>query len=152
VTAPHTLDPLALVGRWDFTRTIDDRLAGAQSTVVGHTDLVAESDEHVRWHEEGILYSDGRELEVFRNLHVVLRDGAWIVTFEDGRFFHPWAPGEQVEHPCGADVYVGRITAVESDAPASTVVRWTVQWKVSGPHKDYTMTTFLTAPAAGSAR
>lgn len=148
VIDPHALDPLSLVGRWDFSRTIDDRLTGTQSTVVGHTDLVAESAERVRWHEEGILYTDDRELEVFRNLYVVLQDGSWNVTFEDGRYFHPWVPGENVEHPCGADMYVGRISAVESGSDARAVARWTVQWKVSGPRKDYTMTTVLTAPGA----
>lgn len=109
----------------------------------GHIELTAEDDAKIRWHESGVLVTGGRELPVYRTLWVVRREGRWIVTFEDGRFFHPWTTGEQVEHPCGADVYLGRID-VEQDASGGRIPRWTVQWTVSGPAKDYTMSTVLT--------
>lgn len=151
MTDPHPPDPTSLLGRWDFTRTIDDRRTGIRSTVVGHTDLGAESDTHIRWHEEGVLRTAGRELDVYRTLHIVLRDGSWIVTFDDGRFFHPWSPGAPVEHPCGADRYRGRIDTVrETTCPTAPVESWTVQWTVTGPHKDYTATTVLTARRSGA--
>lgn len=121
---------------------IDDRLAGARSTVTGRTELVAESDDRVRWHETGVLVTGGHELPVYRTLLIVVQDGSWVVTFEDGRYFHPWTPGEQVEHPCGRDTYLGHVD-VRSTA-ANTVDEWTIRWDVTGPAKDYTMTTVLT--------
>ena len=71
------------------------------------------------------------------------RSDAWFVIFDDGRDFHPWVTGERVEHPCGADLYRGRI---DVDA---TGRRWTVEWDVTGPTKDYTLSSVLTRPSAG---
>lgn len=110
----------------------------------GHVELTAEGDEKIRWHESGVLVTGGKELPVYRTLWIVLRDGRWIVTFEDGRFFHPWTTGELVEHPCGADFYVGRIDVEPGTGAGSRPSIWTVQWTVTGPSKDYTMITELT--------
>ena len=60
----------------------------------------------------------------------------WWMRFDDGRDFHPWTPGEQVVHPCAPDTYCGVV--------AGSPERWTVQWDVTGPRKDYTMRTVLT--------
>lgn len=137
-TAPD-LDPLALLGTWHLDRVIVDRAADERSTVVGSTTLAEEGDGRVRWTEAGTLSRRGLELEVSRTLWVVPRDGGWFVTFEDGREFHPWAPGVPVEHVCSPDLYVGTVDRTSAD-------RWTVEWQVSGPHKDYTMTSVLTRP------
>lgn len=137
-------DPLSLTGTWAFSRVIDDRLTGTRSTVTGRTELVAENEHRVRWHETGTLVTGGQELPVYRTLLIVIQDGSWVVTFEDGRYFHPWAPGEQVEHPCGADLYVGHVEV--GHAGPDSVDGWTVRWDVSGPAKDYTMTTVLSPP------
>ncbi|HLT62528.1 MAG TPA: DUF6314 family protein, partial [Microlunatus sp.] len=51
---------------------------------------------------------------------------------------HPWLPGRPVRHPCGADLYSGRIDAARTDPLRDA---WTVHWVVTGPNKDYTMTT-----------
>lgn len=77
------------------------------------------------------------EIPVNRTLFVELRDEGWFVTFDDGRDFHPWEPGEEVVHPCAADTYVGRIELVDPGT-------WTVEWHVTGPAKDYTMASRLT--------
>ena len=68
-------------------------------------------------------------------LERVDRDG-WWVRFEDGTDFHPWSPGETVTHPCSPDTYVGLV-----DGAGDT---WAIRWDVTGPSKDYTMTTELT--------
>ncbi|AWB93090.1 hypothetical protein C3E78_13225 [Aeromicrobium chenweiae] len=120
-----------------MARTIDDRLKSERSTVEGTTDLALEADGRVRWSEQGTLRTGELVLPVSRVLFVELRDGAWFVTFEDGRDFHPWAPGDEVVHPCAPDTYVGRVEVVDPD-------RWDVRWDVTGPAKDYTMTTVLT--------
>lgn len=129
-------DPRELAGRWRFDRDIEDRL-GPLRHVTGSTELVAEDDGRVRWSESGTMTWDGGETSVFRHLFVEERPDGWWVTFEDGRDFHPWSVGQSVVHPCGADTYEGRIQVESPDA-------WTVVWVVSGPAKDYTMTTRLT--------
>lgn len=82
---------------------------------------------------------------MYRTLKIVRRGDEWIVTFDDGRYFHPWSPGEQVKHPCGADLYTGRIDIERAHDPrARPVMRWTTTWTVTGPSKNYTMTTIFT--------
>ena len=129
-------DPLVLLGSWSFERVIDDRL-GPTRQVAGTTELTRQDDGRVRWSETGTMTWDGGATEVFRTLFVEARDDGWWVTFDDGRDFHPWSIDQQVVHPCGADTYTGRITMDEPQA-------WTIVWTVSGPAKDYTMTTRLT--------
>lgn len=133
-------DPRDLAGTWRFDRDVEDRL-GPTRRVHGTTTIVVEDAGRVRWNETGTMTWDGGETPVFRNLVVKRRPGGWWVTFEDGSDFHPWSVGEQVVHPCGADTYEGRIEVDSDDA-------WTVVWVVSGPAKDYTMTTRLTRAAA----
>ena len=78
----------------------------------------------------------GHSVPVSRTLHVVLEDDGWFVRFEDGRPFHPWAIGHQVDHPCAPDRYRGLIEVVRQ--PGRT---WTVTWDAIGPEKDYRMVT-----------
>ena len=141
MTSQPALEPTELLGAWTLMRTIDDRHAGEQATVDGSTELVQQDDGRIRWSERGTLHRDAGDIPVSRVLFVEPRDTGWWVTFDDGRDFHPWTPGDEVVHPCVADTYVGRIDADGAD-------RWTVRWRVSGPAKDYTMTTTLTRHAA----
>lgn len=134
-----TVDPTDLLGHWHLDRTIDDRVGPARH-VMADTWLTAEPDGRVRWHEDGTMTWSGGSTSVSRTLFVELRDEGWWVTFEDGRDFHPWAVGEPVVHPCGADTYHGHVTVEGPDA-------WSVQWVVSGPAKDYTMTSRLSRQA-----
>jgi hypothetical protein len=141
VTEEAVLDPLSLLGTWTMARTIDDRQAGERSTVDGTTELEMQGDGRVRWTERGTFRRPAGDIPVSRVLFVEPRETGWFVTFDDGRDFHPWAPGDEVVHPCVADTYTGRI---EPHGPA----RWTVRWDVTGPAKDYTMITELTRHAA----
>jgi hypothetical protein len=141
MSSRRVLEPTALVGAWTMARTIDDRHAGEQATVDGTSELSLLDDGRIRWAERGTLHRDAGDIPVSRVLFVEARDTGWWVTFDDGRDFHPWAPGDEVVHPCAPDTYVGRIDADGTD-------RWTVEWRVSGPAKDYTMTTTLTRHAA----
>ncbi len=140
--------PLDLLGSWRLERIIEDRLADAELRVVGTTVLHPADErakERVRWHEQGLLTRTdgaGSPCEVHRTLYVVPPDeaapaGPWWVRFDDGRPFHPWSPGLEVEHPCGHDLYRG---LVEVDGPDA----WRVTWHCTGPAKDYTMRSRLT--------
>lgn len=131
------LDPLELVGTWALFRRIVDRKLDERSTVDGTTVLALQADGRVRWAESGVLTRRGTDVPVTRVLFVEQRPGGWFVTFEDGRDFHPWAPSTRVEHDCAPDLYVGTLDRLDDD-------RWSVVWEVTGPGKDYTMTSVLT--------
>jgi uncharacterized protein DUF6314 len=139
----HALsDPVALLGDWSFSRTIDDRLTGRQSLIDGLLSLTALSQDRIRWEEQGSWHQPDGDVDVRRGLWLIRDEEtrAWWVRFEDERDFHPWTPGEPVVHPCGADTYRGLVQG--------TPGRWTVEWDVTGPAKDYLMTTVLSACAA----
>lgn len=127
------VSPVDLLGTWELRRVVDDRLAGRRRDVRGTAVLELESPDRVRWSETGTMSWDGREVAVERTLFVVRASDAWFVEFSDGRPFHPWAVGRRVEHPCAPDHYVGLIELVEDG--------WTVEWRATGPEKDYVMTT-----------
>jgi hypothetical protein len=130
-------DPATLLGTWTLSRVIDDRLVGAQSRVEGQLVLTEVSPGRVRWAESGTWHQPAGDVDVRRDLWLERADGdGWWVRFEDGTDFHPWSPGEPVTHPCSPDTYVGLVDGVED--------RWVVRWDVTGPRKDYTMTTELT--------
>jgi hypothetical protein len=130
-----TTEPTDLLGAWVLDREVDDRLAGERRRVEGTALLDRLSDDHVRWSEQGVMRWPGHEVPVSRELDVRLADGAWVVHFADGRVFHPWLVGEQIDHPCAPDHYRGRVE-VAPDRSA-----WTVVWHSTGPAKDYVLTT-----------
>ena len=132
------MSPTDLVGAWSLERTVDDRLGVEQLTVSGSLVLTADGPDRVAWHESGRLSRPGRpDVAVTRSLLVVRRE-AWWVLFDHGGDFHPWSPGEWVDHPCGADHYRG---LVDLDGLPGW---WQVTWQVAGPAKDYTMNSRLT--------
>lgn len=130
-------DPRTLLGSWQLTRVIDDRLTGEQSRVDGTLRLSEVSPGRVRWDEQGHWHQAGGDITVSRSLWLVRSEETadWWVRFEDGRDFHPWRPGEPVVHPCAPDTYRGVVSG--------TPHRWTVEWDVTGPAKDYSMSTEL---------
>jgi len=142
--AHGTEDPRALLGDWVFDRVVTDHLAAETITVRGTTSFELVDPDRVHWTEQGTMRRAGGEVEVSRELFVVRRDDGWVVTFSDGRDFHPWVPDRRVEHLCGADTYRGLAdfgAGTREDPPGE---RWTLTWWVSGPHKDYEMVTRLT--------
>lgn len=139
--------PLALLGRWRLERVVEDRLADQTWHVTGECRLEQESDLQVRWQETGVLERPGAAPSTVARTLLVVRDdvGApWRVTFDDGRPFHPWTLGAEVDHPCAADHYRGLVDVVDAD-------RWEVTWEVRGPAKDHTITTTYAACSADAA-
>ena len=132
-------EPTDLLGTWDLSRVVDDRLSGVPREVHGTATLELETPDRVRWREEGTMTWDGHSVPVSRTLYVDRGSddgGGWFVHFEDGRPFHPWDVGVRVDHPCSPDHYEGLI-----ETEGDPVVRWTVEWRAVGPEKDYVMTT-----------
>jgi hypothetical protein len=141
IAAAHPLaDPRALVGEWRLEREVRDRLASRAGTLQGRLALRPAADGAIEWEERGTLRWDGRDLAVWRRYRILPLGDGWEVAFADGRPFHPWCPGESVEHLCGSDRYVGRV--------GGTPETWGVLWRVVGPGKDQVLRSRLT-PAPG---
>jgi hypothetical protein len=141
------VDPLRLVGTWDFRREVQDHRDGSAYTARGEATFGAEDDGRIRWAENGTLSWSTGTTPVTRTLFLVRDEpgvagssSGWRVTFEDGRDFHPWTGGA-VEHLCGRDLYQGGV-AVPPGRPRS----WELTWRVRGPEKDYTMHTRYSRP------
>lgn len=131
-----TIQPTDLLGTWALDREVEDRLAGETRQVVGTATLDLVAPDHVRWHEEGTMRWSGGVVPVARTLGVRrAAAGAWTVHFSDGRVFHPWLVGAEVDHPCGADHYRGLVSVAEDRE------RWSVTWHSRGPEKDYVLRT-----------
>jgi hypothetical protein len=128
--------PDTLLGTWSLARTIEDRRLGEDSYLTGVLDLTEEQPGLIRWQERATWHRRGGDVAVGRRLRVERADDGWWVLFEDGREFHPWAPGEPVVHDCAPDTYRGQVSGTPDG--------WSVTWEVTGPEKDYTMTTLLT--------
>ncbi len=135
-------DPFVLVGTWRLDRVIDDRRPDQRSRISGTLELRVLDEERIQWDEQGTWHRLDREVAVRRRLFLEQTAHGWWVRFEDGADFHPWAPGETFVHECAPDTYRGEVSG--------TPERWTVTWEVTGPGKDYTMTTVLTRESLSS--
>ena len=142
-------DPRRLIGRWQFERTLIDLTSGEQGSATG-TLTISTADVGLRWTEQGELSWSGTRVPVSRELRLVPTDEPeeWLMTFADGRPFHPWKPGYVVQHPCGPDLYRGKIDVTDvTDDIAAEALR--IEWTVRGPRKDHRyLTTCRRIPAA----
>jgi len=138
--------PSQLLGSWSFTRTISDHRSGSDYRAVGTATFAAEPDGRIRWFEEGRLVWQAGSSTFTRTLFLAppAEDSVdWSVTFEDGRFFHPWS-ADDVVHLCGRDTYRGDVDSQAipgTGAAADCQAGWTLTWRVTGPAKEYTMRT-----------
>lgn len=127
--AARVSSPRELAGSWQLDRRLVDRRAGQLGHVTGRLELTLVGP-NVRWFESGELAWDGELFQVSRELRIVPDGEGWAVRFTDGRLFHPWRPGQFVEHPCADDLYRGLISVNPTRA------RLRVLWDVTGPGKD----------------
>jgi len=144
------VDPLRLVGTWDFRREVHDHREGAEYTARGRAEFAPQDDGRIRWAETGTLSWSAGSTPVSRTLFLVrepadddatagvgpttgadvdtttespgANSGPWRVTFEDGRDFHPWTAGA-VEHLCNRDLYQGGVDVPEEQAVSSDLSR-----------------------------
>jgi Family of unknown function (DUF6314) len=127
-----SVEPIALLGTWTFTRRLVDRVAAQYGRAVGTATFQADGDA-VHWREDGHLHWGGRVLPVYRDLVISRAGDEWWVSFADGRPFHPWRFDETVQHPCRADTYRGRLQRSGD--------RLRIAWDVSGPTTDQRLVT-----------
>jgi hypothetical protein len=119
------LAPTVLLGQWLLTRWLRDEHAGASGTAAGRLTLSADG-EQIDWHEQATLQWNGHHLPVSRSYGLRRTADGWWAYFADGRPFHPWRPGQWVQHACGADTYYGLITLTDPRT-------WHTRWDVVGP-------------------
>lgn len=124
------------VGTWSLTRRIEDFRADEILTFEGVA-RIGPCDDGAVYHETGTLRRpDGAGFEATRRYLWRDEPGRINVCFEDGRPFHAFAPGAEVNasHWCDPDTY--RVSYDFAQWP-----RWNTVWSVSGPRKDYRMAT-----------
>jgi len=120
-----------LQGRWRIERRIRDRRVGCDGVFRGRARFDA-AGAGLAYEETGKLRFGDYEGSARRGGHYRFEAPHKArVAFEHGGLFHDldlstglW----RVVHPCGADLYRGRIIALAPD-------RWAVAWWVSGPRK-----------------
>jgi hypothetical protein len=126
----------ALEGRWRLSRVIRDA-DGSEARLHGVAVFRREGDGFVQ-EEEGwlTLPGGGAPLRATRRYLWADGEGGLEVRFEDGRPFHTVQLGverPEAAHECAPDVY--RVAYDFGDWP-----RWRAVWRVTGPRKDYVMT------------
>ena len=129
-------------GKWSVERMIEDRL-GPDGVFTGAA-VFAPAPEGLAYREAGLLRLGGGPAFHAERAYLWREAGGRIVVaFADGRPFHDFDPAEPVaHHPCAADDY-----AVRYDF--SGWPHWRAEWTVTGPRKDYTMTSLYSPGAAG---
>ncbi len=122
-------------GNWQIDRHIKDRRAPQLGQFCGTASFHARAD-GLAYHETGLLtLGSAAPLTATRDYLWRWQAGRIHVDYPDGRPFHnfdPAAPG--AHHLCAPDAY--SVTYDFNDWP-----RWLARWRVTGPHKDYTMVT-----------
>lgn len=123
-----------LAGKWWLNRVIEDARAGETGQLTG-TASFADQGEYWLYAETGTLVLPGREpLAASREYRFFDNPDGAEVCFADGRPFHAirWDQPEAV-HECPPDLY--RVRYDFTGFP-----RWQAVWQVTGPRKDYIMT------------
>jgi hypothetical protein len=120
-------------GDWLLERSITDHRADEVGTFNGSATLIDGADGWV-WSEAGQLSMAGRKpfsaTRRFRWAEPV--PGRIRISFDDGRRFHDIAA--TAHHDCPPDSY--NVAYHFQNWPV-----WTAVWRVTGPRKDYVMTT-----------
>lgn len=136
-------------GDWVIARQVEDRLAGQQAVFEGLARLTPDGA-GLHWHETGLLRLPGQP-PVRAERRYLWRAAAGThggieVLFEDGRPFHAFVPGRQesARHDCAPDLYQVRYDFAGWP-------RWQAVWQVTGPRKDYVMTSRYARPEVSGA-
>jgi len=125
-------------GRWQMVRIIKNVPQGVIGEFWGECEFSADG-QGLTCREQGVLRFGGADYHSGRvSLWRFAGQGRIEVRYEDGRPFHDF-PAEKPEaiHRCGEDRY-----RVSYDfGPEGVDDTWISRWEVTGPAKDYVMTT-----------
>jgi len=147
-----------LAGEWDVVREIADHRTGQAGSFRGRASFrprpgsaAAEPGGPGRavleFTEQGELKFAGHRGPASRSLRYVGRgDGSAAVCFADGRDFYALdlrSGSCRAVHPCRADRYSVTVTRLSPDA-------FTEVWQVTGPAKDYDLTSVYTRTGCAS--
>ncbi|WP_374374252.1 DUF6314 family protein [Dongia sp.] len=126
-----------LGGEWHIVRRIHNRLAGEIGRLEGLARFGPDAD-RLRYYESGEMrFGAYRGAAAQSYLFGFDGDAVAEVRYADGRFFHRLDLSSgiaDVAHQCAADLYRGRYRVLGAD-------RWALSWQVTGPRKDYLMST-----------
>jgi hypothetical protein len=140
-----------LTGDWDVVREIADHRSGQAGEFRGRASFRPAADSPANgvldFAEQGELRFGGHRGPASRNLRYHGRsDGGADVRFADGRAFFRLdlrSGSSRAVHPCRADRYAVTVTCLSPDC-------FTEIWRVTGPEKDYDMTTVYTRAGCDS--
>jgi hypothetical protein len=141
-------------GVWSVAREIEDLGGGPSGRFRG---LARLSPAEIAPHTAGLRYDEQGRLTLGAARMMATRSYLWrpegatrvAVLYEDGRPFHvfDWSrPESEDEHLCGQDRYAVRYSFAADS--------WHAHWRVTGPAKNYAMTSRyirLKPPEAGGA-
>lgn len=136
-----------LRGCWRAERVITDFRSGTTGSFSGTAAFTPRPavPAPLVYREEGELTFGGHRGPASRSLlYLPATDGSAKVLFADGRPFFTLNLRAGVcvaEHPCGGDSYQVTVRVLGPDA-------YTESWRVTGPGKDYLMTTTFTRVGA----
>lgn len=144
-------------GRWRIARRIKDAL-GPDAQFDGEANFAREG--------AALLLTEAGQMRIGAQSFAATRRYLWRqgagsvidVLFDDGRYFHSFdaaMPEPAAHHDCPPDVYdVGYDFTGLSDAAGPTGLsgltgsapapQWHARWRVTGPRKDYVMTSTYT--------
>lgn len=126
-----------LSGRWRIARRISDARLGITGRLMGHA-VFTPSPEGLVHDENGDLRFGAHAGPAARRYRLIIdRPSKAEVRHADGSVFHQidLISGQaEILHQCGSDQYVGRYRVLRDD-------RFAVTWHVTGPRKDYRLST-----------
>ena len=121
-----------LMGTWQFTRHIDDKILQCPTKAEGTLTITQNT-----WQESGTM--NGMNFCVEYALEFQ-ESGGMIVNFPDGRLFYTLTPineNASIDHLCGDDFYKGEWIYHNTHS-------FDLIWTVKGPRKNYRMVTQYT--------
>jgi len=121
-------------GVWQLSRQIEDARAGLSGHLQGEVRFEQGQGGLIVTERGQLTYGLGAPLQAERRYVWRSEAGGIAVFFNDERPFH-WFSAEETNarHDCPPDLY-----HVQYDFSAWPV--WTASWQVTGPRKDYVMT------------
>lgn len=135
--SPKLLD---FCGEWRLSRRIQSEIAGQSGRFEGRAWFTPD-DAGLLYREAGTLTVGAHEMEAERRYLWRVVEGDIAVFFEDGKPFHQFAPQQvAASHFCDPDTY--NVTYDFANWP-----KWSSTWRVTGPRKDYVMTSEFTRAA-----